>query len=454
MINLKNINVSSAKVQAMAADWDLVDALWGGTSAMRAARQKYLPKRPLEEPDDYDYRLNLSTLYPSFIETVTSLVGRAFFKPMSVGDGLKDWIKEEVVEDIDLQGRKFEIYLKDWFEEGVRYGLSHTLIEAPSEKAKTKAEQKEKKIRPYLVQVSPRQVLDWTQDRGVLTKVRIRFVEEREDPADEFATIKFDVVKIFTQTEIHKYERSGNDEFVEVDGSPFVNDFGFVPLVTLYTNRTGFMTAEPPLRELAYLNAKHWILQSGLDSLIDVVGVPILVMTGVTENDDIKIGARHAIRLDNADADIKFVEHGGKAIQSIRTELDQLKDDMREAGAKPLVNNSVAKTATQTREESARGNSQLAEMVTTLQDTAVFVLDQVSATRDGDDKGSGAEVKLQPNLDPDDDPNKTMDTLMKMRDRRLLADRTVFNAAKDREMIPDDHTWEEELEEINRTAID
>ena len=45
---------------AMLPSFDLVDVLRGGTSAIRLAKQAYLPKFPLESDAGYDFRVKQS----------------------------------------------------------------------------------------------------------------------------------------------------------------------------------------------------------------------------------------------------------------------------------------------------------------------------------------------------------------------------------------------------------
>jgi peptidoglycan L-alanyl-D-glutamate endopeptidase CwlK len=55
----------------MADDWPLIDALMGGTKAMRGAGDRYLPRWPAEERDSYQARLATATLFPAYERTVS-----------------------------------------------------------------------------------------------------------------------------------------------------------------------------------------------------------------------------------------------------------------------------------------------------------------------------------------------------------------------------------------------
>lgn len=435
------------QITAMMPAWSLVDALYGGTEAMRSAGETYLPKRPLEETQDYRHRLAIATLYPALIETLSTLVGRVFAKPMVISDDVDEWLRQDVLPDVDRQGRKLEVYAYDWMLEAMRYGLSHTIIDAPRVTPRNKKEEKELKARPYFIQINPKRILGWVVKNGELLQLRVLFQEEVDD-LDNFTRKIEKQIRVYSKDKIEVYVLHEKDDLYILDmekSSP--NAWGFVPLVTLYTKRTGYMTAEPPLKELAYLNAKHWMLQSSVDSLTDVAMVPILAGIGFEGTDAIKIGANHAVAVPMGGS-LEYVEHTGAAISSGLKALETLKEEMRQCGAKLLApEHDGTKTATQSREESSRENSQLGRMVRSLEDTIKHLLDYTVQTRqkDGEAKGS---VKCQPNLEPDLLPNESMVTLMNMRDRSLLSDETLFNEAKRRGLVNEELTWEDEKARI------
>jgi hypothetical protein len=232
-------------------------------------------------------------------------------------------------------------------------------------------------------------------------------------------------------------------------------DLKAIPLVTLYTNRTGRLQAVPPMRELAYLNAKHWRIQSSNDTLVETASVPILTIIGASDDTVITVGAKSAVKLP-PDADMKFVEHTGAAIKAGKESLESLVEEMRQIGAKLLAppaggtSPGSNKTATQVSEEAARDNSVLGAMALALEDTLAELLDVIASFRGEDDGGS---VKLQPNLDPDLDPNTTMTTILSMESAGIVSRQTAFDRAKDVGLIPDDVEWDDEQERIKEDML-
>lgn len=438
-----NVATQSPAVAAMATHWQLIDDLKGGTSAMRAAGTRYLPKRLLEEQPDYDARLAVATLYPAFAETVKSLVGRTFAEPLSVNDDVPEWIRTEVVPDIDRQGRALKVFARQWFRDGLEYGLTHALVESPvAEGVLTLEDQRKAGIRPYVIQINPKRILGWRADAaGKLTQLRVAFQREEDD--GEFGTRLVDQVKVYEPGLVRTFEKDSDGNWVEAD--PVNLQFDGIPLVTFYANRTGLMTATPPLLELAQLNAKHWAKQSSNDALVETASVPILALSGVSESDTIVIGAKHAIKLPK-DGRAEFVEHSGAAIGAGRDALEDLKREMRDAGARLLDPNiGGARTATEAGEDAARTNSDLASMVQDFQDSLAQLLDVVAKWRS---EPAGGSVTLHPNLKPGPLVAENMKNLNDLNARGVISDETLFNEAKRLGQISDDVEWEDEQKRL------
>ncbi|WP_229997812.1 DUF4055 domain-containing protein [Pseudomonas aeruginosa] len=435
-----------AAVEEMREHWKLIDCIKGGTSAMREAGEAYLPKRQLETREDYEARLRLATLHPAFEETVGAMVGRVFAKPVVIGDDVQQEIAD-LLTDVDTEGRDLQVFAQDWFRGGLEYGLKFALVEIPQrpeDLPNTRQAEQQAGFRPYGVLIEPGQVLGWKTGKvaGIDSLTQFRFRTCRVEEVDEFTDESVEQIRVI-EPHRHRVFEEGKDGWEMVSDTP--NTLGFIPLVPYYTARTGFLTAKPPLLELAHLVAKHWWLQSSLDSLVDVACVPILVMTGVDSGDELAIGARSAVKLPR-EADMKYVEHTGAAIKTAREQLDSLQEEMRQAGAKLVEKSTQVMTAKQSGEESAKETSKLAMMCQGLQDSLVLFLSYFSLALNN--RAEGGTVQLQPNLDPDYAPAETMGVLQRMRDGGSLSDQTLFNEAQRRGMLAEDLDWESEQERI------
>ena len=432
-------------VDDMREDWAIIDALMGGTRAMRKAGKKFLPQWPKEESDAYSARLNTSTLLPALSETVQNMTGRVFADPITLTDDVPDQIKE-MAEDFDLQGNNLQVWAQSFFSGGLSHGLFHVLVDHPkSEGIKTKAEEKSAGVRPYAVMIKPGQVLGWRSvNRGgeqVLTQFRYMECVEVEDGA--FGTKSVEQIRVLVPGGWATYREvddgKGQKSWQKDDEG--TTSLTVIPLTTLYTKRTGFLTATPPLLELANMNIKHWQSQSDQDNILHVARVPMLAVTGLDEGQTITVGAGSATSLPK-DCDMKWVEHTGKAIEAGRTSLLDLVEDMRLAGAKLLQKEKqTVKTASQSEEEAAQEMSPLQTMAGQLEDALDQVLQYFALWMKLDD---GGHVKVKGNFDVDFSPETTMPFLLNLNKARILSDESLFHEVQRRGLLSDELDWKEE----------
>lgn len=103
----------SLEFEAMCSRWDIVNTLIGGTEAMRAAGELYLPRHANEGGASYFERLERATLLNMLELTLKQWVGKPFGKPVKLGDD----VPEQIVAfetDIDLQGTDIGVFLRRW----------------------------------------------------------------------------------------------------------------------------------------------------------------------------------------------------------------------------------------------------------------------------------------------------------------------------------------------------
>lgn len=399
------VNDTSAAVTAMQSDLAKVDALMGGTKAMRAAGELFLPKWPMEDQDSYTFRLKTSTLYNAFGRTIDNMAAKPFAEPVKCTD-----IEPEVeawFDNIDLAGRNLDVFAQDVFRSGLKDGLTHVLVEFPVTKdaegnaiLRTKADEKAAGVRPYTIHIKQSQILGWISEtvNGAEKLKQLRIMECATEADGEFATKEVQQVRVLQPGAWATYRKVKEDWLIHEQGATSLD---FVPLATFYTRRTGFMTATPPLIDLADLNIEHWQSSSDQSSVLHVARVPLLAVIGVNEGDAIVIGTKSATEIPPG-GDMKYVEHTGAAIEAGRQSLMDLENRMRAMGAELLVESQVASTATQNNIENAEAQCQLAQMAQSFGDMLDQVVDMMAAMvglkEQGeiavfDDFGSGAVLQ-------------------------------------------------------------
>lgn len=366
----------SPAITAMEADWQLAAALMGGTRAMRTAKTAYLPRWPNEDQRMYDTRVATATLYPAYQQTVETLAAKPFSKPLTIGEDVPPDIKKWC-DDIDLEGRNLHVFGSELMEAALGDGLGGILVDYPTRVRKnpdgtvetipnTQAAERAAGLRPYMVHIKATQLID-CQAARVEGKWRINHLRFSEcvtepDPADRFAAVQIDQIRVLEpgrwETWRKKKNAAGEEEWQPHENG--VTTLAYVPFFPIYGKRLGFMMGKPPMIELGYLNVKHWQSQSDQDTLLHIARVPILVRTGMQDTvmpdgtvvkPELVIGSSAAVDLPK-DATLEYCEHGGSAIGAGKQALDDLKDEMRQAGAEMLV----IKPGNSTRIEAASDN--------------------------------------------------------------------------------------------------
>lgn len=347
----------------------------GGTRAMRAAGETFLPKESAETAVAYNNRLRRATLFNAFKKTIADMTGRVFSKPVLLE---KDMNAELVTyaEDIDLTGRHINVFARDVFYDALQTGIGYILTDMPKAVQRTdgltatRADEAEAGIRPYLVYIPLERLIGWKSETigGAETLTQIRILECVTEPDGEFLEKEVEQIRVIEPGNWETWRKSEtiSDTWV-LHESGTVGGPKNIPLVPVYINRTGFMTGSPPLEDLADLNVAHWQSQSDQRNILHVARVPILFGTGIDHEDALEIGASSMIRNSNPAATLQYVEHTGHAIGAGDRDLKNLEFQMQAMGLQLLVEN-PGQTATGEVRDDVKENSTLASMALGLQD--------------------------------------------------------------------------------------
>ncbi|WP_392895003.1 DUF4055 domain-containing protein [Serratia ureilytica] len=399
---MPDISTPNLDYNDMVEAWDINDALMGGTLYMRRLGETYLPRWPNEDKEDYKKRLAVATLLPAYEETIKQDIGRVFAEPTVLSEETPEQIKK-LTPNIDLEGNRLDVWAQEFFSIGFQYGLAHALVDFPrvnKDEVKTKADEKAAGSRPYVTMLNPRQVIGWkskvVKGKVVLTDLRIKEVIIVD--GDDYGQTKVEQIRHIMPRKVEIYRKSKGDsgESVWAIFEEWETSRDDIPLVTFYTKRTGFMRGSPPLLNLALLNIKHWQSQSEQDNILHVARVPILSVYGLEEGQELTVGASSAARFENRQKQgIEYTEHTGSAIGAGKTSIDDLEQQMRQAGAKLLrAENTSTKSVDQTNEEKMQENSPLFMMASSLEDALDNIL-QIMAEWLGLPSGGNVDVRTE-----------------------------------------------------------
>lgn len=383
------VNQVDAPIARMQADWAVIDALLGGTPAMRKAGKTYLPQQPRESDDDFKYRLSTSTLFPAFERTLAVMAGKPFSKKVTPSDVPQPIL--DLLPSIDDKGSSLHTFAFRAFREMVSHGFGGILVDHTKTEgqAVTVADTKRMGARPYWVHYKHNQILGarFTQTANGLQLVLLRLLETVEEEDGDYGSQDVQQVRVLRPGtwEIH---RNGKDGWVLHDSGTTTLDR--IPFVFLVANPIGPMEGRPPLKDLAYLNVKHWQQQSDQDESARFCRKRLLVFTGLTSQDEITVASDMAVRLPK-DADAKIVEGSAESIEVGRSELEALEQQMIQTGAELLVAKPGQRTATEASNDAEANKSSLQSLVEDFEDA----LDQcLQFSADWLKAGEGGSVSL------------------------------------------------------------
>ncbi len=442
----------SAEATWMEGHWTVTQALSGGTATMRNEGKTYLPKWPAEDEDSYQARLAVSTLFPAFDRTVGVMSGKPFSKQLTLGDDVPSKL-QEWCENIDREGRSLHAVASELCDESLRHGFCGVMVEYPQTVTKegalaikTKYEEEKAGIRPYVVKIKHDQylgckVIKANDGTVVLTQLRISEVGETDD--GEFGVACVKRVRVWEPNRWVLYEevKEKPDTYAPIEEGP--NTLGKIPFVPFYGRRVSFMIGVPPLMELAYLNIKHWQSQSDQDNILHVARVPILVQIGVDENTPkFTIGSNMAGRLPK-DADMKFVEHEGHAIDAGKESLSELKEEMVQTGAELLIPKPGQRSATEANNDAEGNKSDLQRIVEMQEDS----LDQVlQLMADWAKLGTGGHVSLFKDFAVATLSEASAQLVLSMQQAGVLTKKTLIQEQQRRGILSPDIDPDDELE--------
>ncbi len=430
-------------------EWQLIRDLWGGTRTMRNARELWLPRNEKELDVNYNARIARSFLFNGLKDTLEETVAKPLSKDIVV-EGIIDStsLPEQIINlhlDVDRSGTSLQEFTKDSFLDGLQYGVTHALIDFPEmPMGLTLEEENSLKPQPIWVNVSPPNLIGWRFD-GNKELDQIRLIETRIIPVTGSVYLD-ERIKFIRVVNKHTWElwkevtdEKGNKKFELLLGG--VNSLGKVPLKTFYTSKLGELTGVSPFLSLAWLNLAHWQSNSEQRNILRIARVVNIMMKGLTEDEMAKptvIGPDSTHRFMNENADMKFVEHSGKAIEAGAKDLKNLEEQMETMGLKVVSSTRTGSvTATEVSQKSSKTSSLIQQWIRDLENYIEgcygLSADWMKATLPDDFK-----VEIFDDFTITIKANDDMDRIIKMREQKDIDQETELKEAKRRGLLSDD----------------
>jgi hypothetical protein len=398
----------------------------GGTQGMRDSGKIYLPKWPLEEERDWVARRDSTSLFPAFADAVDAMVGKPLGEPI-ICENVPAEI-EAALENVDLTGRDLDTFARDWFKDGIIDGISWVIVDYPViPEGATLAQERAIGARPYLVHIPLTNIVSWysalENGKQVMKEFRYR---ETIEIVDKWEIKNTERIRVWRPGEVEVWEERKNGWVMLPELSGKTRKMDGIPIVCFAPGRTGYFTALPPLETLAWLNVTHWQSSSDQRNILHVARVPMRFGKKLNRNattGDLEIGPQTVLMSEDKDGDFKYVEHTGKAIESGRQDLVDLKEEMRLVAGKMLTRQAGGdKSATEASLEARDGGSKLKAWVWSFQDAVEEAL-RLMAKWVGKDSGGSVTI----NTDWDDLPDPSLfTTLLQARQAGQISQETFL----------------------------
>lgn len=443
----------SLEYREMEKFWTLIEDLLQGTSRMQSKSRDYLPQEPFEKNSSYKLRKSRSFLTPAYEDTIEKLSHKPFVKPVTFLGGELPEELQSMPDNIDLEGSSLTSFSKDLFETGINYGKIHLLVDHPNVPENiSRADEISLGARPYFVNIVPSNLIWWEWEKvngeKILTEIRVK---ERKNVVVEDHEIEKEFIRVWTPTTIQLFEKNAKSGDLTPIGEENVNTLGKIPLVTAYFNRTGFFIAKPPCFKLAESNLEHFQVYSDFSNILRIASLGILFGTGFSEKQikqGIKISVNGWVGTTSENANLRYVEYEGKALDSLLERIGKIEIRMEQLGLQPLISSPGKVTATRDRITDVKTQAPVQTWIGALENLIWDGFQLASEWRDiefDDD----ITVNIFSDFIISARTSEDLSQLREMRKQRDLSLETYLSEVKRRQVLSEGLDLEEEKERID-----
>ena len=238
---------------------------------------KYLQEYQLELENEY-YRRIQNTPVDNHCRNIVNIYSSFLFriKPVRELGGLEDDKTVPMfLDDADLEGRSYTALLRELQTYASVYGNCWAILDKPNSNAKTRAEELNQEIRPYINIVTPENVIDWNYSRASSGKYYLDYLKVRENIGTEETTYRIWYTDRI-DTVVMKTKGTNDPKLIE----SIPNNLGVIPAVVLYNQRSPMRAIGiSDLTDIADLQRSIYNELSEIEQLIRLANHPSLVKT-------------------------------------------------------------------------------------------------------------------------------------------------------------------------------
>jgi hypothetical protein len=193
---------------------------------------QYLTKYVYESDNEYVKRLAATPL-ENHVKAITHIYNSYLFRnePKRNFANLSNYPEMDMImEDADLEGRTFDSFMRDVNIMSTVYGHCLVMVEKPKSNVRTRAQELEQGIRPYLNIYTPPNILDWRfarQESGLYELEYLKLVEVESTTYGEAETYYIreytkDIIRLYAYTPDKKEDTKLIEELPSLVKTPEV----------------------------------------------------------------------------------------------------------------------------------------------------------------------------------------------------------------------------------------
>lgn len=256
----------------------------------------YLTRYINEDKDAYNRRISLTPIdnhCRPIVHIYSSFLWRV--PPVRVLNSLEgNPAVSEIMKDADLDGMSFDAFMRQAQQWASVYGHVWLMADMPRSNARTRAEELEQGLRPYVNLYTPENVFDWKYERSASGRYVLTYLKTRESIHRKSETEVEATFRIWTPETVEVWMVE-NDKETKLDEMP--NPLGRIPAVFLPAARTNIRgVGSSDIADVAYMQKAIYEELSEIEQLIRITNHPTLVKTHST---DAHAGAGAIINMDD-----------------------------------------------------------------------------------------------------------------------------------------------------------
>jgi hypothetical protein len=279
----------------------------------------YLHRYILESPEEYDQRIRHTPVdnhCKNVVQIYTSFLWRV---PPTRDYGSLDGDPQlnSFIQDADLDGRSFNTVMREVQMNASIYGNCWVIVDKPQTNTKTRAEELQQDIRPYVSIYTPENIVNWNYRRASSGRFYLDMLMVVEDINSERAIVKLFTEESISTYEVEDYEKEYADgEARLIEEVP--NPIGKIPAVNVYNLRGNKRPVGiSDLADVAFLQQSIYNDYSEKEQLIRLANHPSLVKT---PNVEASAGAGSIIEIpEDLQSDLKpyIIQPSGQNLDGI-----------------------------------------------------------------------------------------------------------------------------------------